>query len=323
MEGPVPLPEPGSALDEERGVAPGGIPPGGFAGARVIARINDEPVTREDLDLEIDHLMRRVFGDQVPPEQRQQFRTRLEASAFRQLVLRSQLRAYSEENGLTVDDAQIDEKVKEVLSRFGSEEQAEAVLSRAGMTKEELRQDVARGALMEKAVDHYLSKLPKPSTAEIEAYYQEHVADFTQPEHVVARHILIQAAPEEDAASKEAKLSRAEEIRKELLEGADFAEAARKYSEGPSSVNGGLLNPFSRGDMAPEFEKAAFELDPGAISEIVETQFGFHIIQVSSHEAEKVMGLDEARPDVLKQMEAEVLGQWFQQLADAAKVEPL
>ncbi len=105
-----------------------------------------------------------------------------------------------------------------------------------------------------------------------------------EPKEIQAAHILIMyegsmRAPENITRTKEEARAFAEELLQRIKEGADFQELAKEFSDGPSSVNGGVLSPFGRGKMMPAFEEAAFALDKGEVSGIVETDFGFHIIK--------------------------------------------
>ena len=105
-----------------------------------------------------------------------------------------------------------------------------------------------------------------------------------EPTEVTARHILIMyegsaRAPESVTRTKEEARERAEQVLQMVNEGGDFADLAQEYSDGPTKVRGGLLSPFGRGVMSQAFEDAAFSLKKGEVSEIVETEFGFHIIK--------------------------------------------
>ncbi len=110
-------------------------------------------------------------------------------------------------------------------------------------------------------------------------------AHKNEPESIAARHILVaykggmRAAAYVTRSKAEAK-ARAEDARQRALAGDDFAELAREYSDDPGSApDGGNLGRFNRGQMVPAFSDAAFKLDPGGISEVVESDFGFHVIQ--------------------------------------------
>ncbi len=155
------------------------------------------------------------------------------------------------------------------------------------------------------------------SDEEIVTYYEENRAEFTTPEVVKARHILKKfpdnATDEQKAETKTAAEELLKAINAELAAGADFAELARTHSEGPSSVQGGALrggNPklppgdyFARGDMVKPFEETAFDvLEPGEVSGLVETQFGFHIIKLEEKKAPEIQPFDQVQYDIQQKL---------------------
>ena len=117
-------------------------------------------------------------------------------------------------------------------------------------------------------------------------------------EAVHARHILIRSARDEDFKKRQTALEKAKSIKKELDEGADFIELAKKESDGPGAKSGGDLGFFTRGQMTPEFEKAAFSLPVGGISDPIETEFGYHIIMVEEKRAAKRLRYDDVKLDL-------------------------
>ena len=125
----------------------------------------------------------------------------------------------------------------------------------------------------------YQSKV-KLSDAEIREYYDENLASFRIPKKVVARHILIKVSPDADPETVKKTKERALKILKLAREGKNFAELAKKYSEGPSRKDGGYLGEFTKESMVKPFAEKAFSMKAGEISEPVRTQFGWHIIKV-------------------------------------------
>jgi peptidyl-prolyl cis-trans isomerase D len=136
------------------------------------------------------------------------------------------------------------------------------------------------------------------SQEEIKAYYDENVDDFVIQEQVRARHILIKVSPDADDKKVEETRTKAEQIRARAKKGEDFASLAEKHSEGPTAKKGGDLGYFPRGSMVKEFEDAAFSLKPGDVSEVVRTQFGFHVIKVEDMKQERPQTLDEVRKSI-------------------------
>ncbi len=135
--------------------------------------------------------------------------------------------------------------------------------------------------------------------AELRARYEGTKATYRQPEQVKAQHILVSveatAAPEQDAAAR----AKAEEALQKAKSGSDFAELVRQYSDEPGAAErAGDLGFFGRGQMVPEFEKAVFAMQPGQISDLVRTNFGYHIIKVNERRAESVRTFEEVRPEI-------------------------
>jgi peptidyl-prolyl cis-trans isomerase C len=139
----------------------------------------------------------------------------------------------------------------------------------------------------------------KVSEEDMNLYYKSHKNEFTVPEQVKARHILIRvdkSASEED--KKKAK-EKAEALLKQIKKGEDFEKLASEFSEDPGSKKkGGDLGYFSRGKMIKPFEDAAFSLKPGEVSEVVETPFGYHIIKVADKKPEEVQPFEKVKDEV-------------------------
>ena len=153
---------------------------------------------------------------------------------------------------------------------------------------------------------------------QVQDYYETHEKEFRISEAVHVRHILFRV-PEGADARKEGEIrAKALSLEEQLKKGADFAALARKYSEDPSASRGGDLGKLRRGESVPEFEKAAFSLKPGEISDLVRTQFGFHIVQVVSKEPEKTRRLEEVREEIVQRLRLEKARQRAE--SEAAKV---
>jgi peptidyl-prolyl cis-trans isomerase D len=138
--------------------------------------------------------------------------------------------------------------------------------------------------------------------ADVQRSYNDNIAQYQTPEQIRASHILLNTAGKDEATIRK----QAEDLLKQARAGADFAQLATKFSEDEGSkVNGGDLDYFSRGRMVPEFEMAAFALEPGQISDIVKTQYGFHIIKVVDKKAAVTRAFDEVRAQIETQLKAQ------------------
>lgn len=132
----------------------------------------------------------------------------------------------------------------------------------------------------------------KPSEDDVQSYYDAHPEQYHKPEEVRARHILFRFPPSPSEEQRASVRRRAADVLAKAKAGEDFAALARQHSEDGSASAGGDLGFFSRGKMVKPFEDAAFGLEPGAISELVESQFGVHVIKVEEKHAERTDSLE-------------------------------
>ncbi len=136
---------------------------------------------------------------------------------------------------------------------------------------------------------------------EIERYYNQNIYMYETPEQVGASHILLKTAEkDEDEVRRQA-----EDVLAQVKAGGDFAELAKKYSEDTSAENGGSLGLFGRGEMVPEFEQAAFSMQPGEVSDLVRTTYGFHIIKVINRQAAMIRPMDSVKDEILNTLRQE------------------
>lgn len=155
---------------------------------------------------------------------------------------------------------------------------------------------------------------------EVQAYYKAHQEDFSQPEMVKARHILLKVPADADEKTIAEAESRVKDVRKKLEEGADFASLAKEYSDDPGTKDkGGELGFFPKGRMVPEFEAAAFAQKPGEISDPVKTAFGYHIIQTEEKREGSVKALDEVQDQIRQELQRKKQQEMFEKLVEQIK----
>ncbi|MGE0702731.1 MAG: peptidyl-prolyl cis-trans isomerase [Vicinamibacterales bacterium] len=151
------------------------------------------------------------------------------------------------------------------------------------------------------------------SDADIERAYNDNFEQYTEPDQVRASHILLRTEGQDAAAVR----AQAEDLLKQARSGVDFAQLAQKFSQDEASAaNGGDLNFFTRGTMVPAFDTAAFGLEVGQISDIVETDFGLHIIKVTERRPGASRSLDEVRSELTEQLTLERAREEAANLAD-------
>lgn len=173
-------------------------------------------------------------------------------------------------------------------------------------------------------VDQLPGGAPKVSDAEIQAYYNQHLADYQVKEQVRARHILISVPEGSDAKTDAAAKAKAADLLKQIRAGADFASLAKANSDDPGSkATGGELGSFTKGKMVPAFEQAAFSLQPGQTSDLVKTSFGYHIINVEEKQNAHTKTVEEVKGDILPTLQQQKVGSteqaFAQQLSDEAR----
>lgn len=274
----------------------------------VVARVNGEDVKKADFERMI-HTIEGRAGQPIPADHRDE----VLRGALDQLVVYTLLAQESKTRGITVDDADVNQKMQELRSQFPTAEAFNKALSDRGMTEDSLRHDALVDLTVTKLMDAEVATTPGPSDADIKDFYDKNPDKFKQDEQVRASHILIHVDQHADAATKAKAKAQIESILKQARGGADFAALARKYSQDGSAAQGGDLNYFSRGQMVPPFETAAFGLKVGQISDVVTTEFGYHIIKVTDHKPARTVPFEEAKPQIAQYL----TGQKKQQHADA------
>jgi peptidyl-prolyl cis-trans isomerase D len=155
--------------------------------------------------------------------------------------------------------------------------------------------------------------------ADVERYYNQNVQQFQTPEQVRASHILLKTEGKNDADVRK----QAEEVLAKVKANGDFAALAKQYSEDTSKDQGGDLGLFGRGRMVPEFETAAFSMQPGQVSDLVKSQFGYHIIKVTERKEPTTTPIDQVRAQIQQQLSSQMadtqIAEKARQLADQIK----
>jgi peptidyl-prolyl cis-trans isomerase C len=164
------------------------------------------------------------------------------------------------------------------------------------------------------------------SDEESQTFYDGNMDRFIEPEQVQASHILIMVNPDEASQEeKDTARKKIEELLVQVKEGADFAELAKEHSEGPSNERGGDLGFFARGQMVKPFEDAAFALVEGEISDVVETQYGYHIIKATGKKPQRQVPFDEVKDQIQQSLFQEKanteVSNWIAALRESATIE--
>lgn len=262
----------------------------------VVAQVGKEKITRAQLQAEMGKMTKRIGMDaaQLNAEQA----ASLEWYALNEMVDRIVVRqALSPEQAAEVA-GQVQERLAGIKQQFPDEEAYRKALEGEGLSEDEIREDVAFRASIQ-------ALLPKESTSasleEAKAFYDSNPELWKSPEQVRARHVLVRAEPNASIEQTNASKKTADAARARVAKGEDFGKVASEVSEDPGSKSqGGELPPFGRGQMVPEFEKAAFETAPGKMSPVFKTDYGYHFLQVLEKKAARTVGFDEVSGRILQ-----------------------
>jgi peptidyl-prolyl cis-trans isomerase C len=253
-----------------------------------VAMVNGKKITMEEFQRNVDMVKSGYaeMGFFLEGPQLQEFKKKI----LNSLIEKELLLQESENKGIVIDPAVIEKEIDEIKSSFPDETGFEEKLREMGYTIDFVRNDIRIGMAIEKLVEQELAEKTEVSSTEIKSFYDSNIENFKTPEQVKARHILVN---HESGAKK-----KIENIKAEIAEGSDFAMLAEKHSACPSGQNGGDLGYFSRGQMVEAFEEAAFGLQAGEVSDIVETRFGFHIIKVEDRRPEETKSFEEVKAGI-------------------------
>lgn len=265
-------------------------------GETVVLRVNGEIITEAALEREVG----RHEGQMTVPAQPADAgkNEAIRKKALDGIVDRTLLVQEGKKLGIEAKDAQVDEEIKAFKARFPSPDQFDAMLARMKMTEPDVRTEFYRRMTIRAVIEREVTPKVKVSEEEIKGFYDQNPSLFKTPERVRASHILLKTDPKATDQDKAAAREKILSIKKRIEGGEDFATLAKSSSECPSAAKGGDLDYFEKGQMVPAFEEAAFALKPGELSNVVETQFGFHLIKVVDRKDPGAMSFEETKPTI-------------------------
>jgi foldase protein PrsA len=283
------------------------------AGAYV-ATVNGEkiPLARFDQAMIGVSKQMRLDIDEKTPEGKKN-RLMVQKNVIDQLCELQILMNEAKKRKLTATDKEVAFKFNDIQRQFPNPAKFEQTLKQYNLTIADLRSQISQGVTIEK-LQAEKGKDLKLSEKEVRDYYDKNPKLFQRGDEVSASHILV----------KEEKL--AKDILARLKKGESFAKLAEQYSIDPGSKKkGGDLGPFGHGMMVPEFEKVAFSLQKGQLSDLVKTNFGYHILLGGVHSPAHVQSFDEAKTrlseSLLKQRQGEEFQKWLTGLKKTTKVD--
>jgi peptidyl-prolyl cis-trans isomerase C len=230
---------------------------------------------------------------------------RLNRQALDTLIDIELLYQESQRRGFEISDERVEEQVSDLRGQFGDEEGYAAALEQIGIDAEDLRTEFRRQLAIQDMIDTDIAPAVSVTDQESTEFYDSNQGYFFSPAQVRASHILILLSPDAGEEEKSQARSRMDGIRERIAAGEDFAELANQFSEDGSSANGGDLGFFQKEQMVKPFADAAFSLDVGELSEVVTTQYGLHLIQVTDRREESVVPFEQVQMQILQYLQRE------------------
>ena len=289
----------------------------------VMARVNGTSITR----LEVERAVKVMLAqNNVPQPLEPEIMEQAQAAALDQLISAELL--YQEAAKLEMKDLDklVAEKIAQNKAKFSSEAEFDQAMKGVDMTPQDM-QDFSRKDIL---INNFIEKrfAAKAAVTDLEArkFYDDNLdKHFKKPESARASHILIGIDDETSTEDRMKASEKAEAIWKRLKAGGDFEAIAKADSTCPSSAQGGDLGTFSRGQMVPPFEKAAFALMPGEISEVVETDFGYHIIKLTEKQEASTQSFNSQKERISEFLKGEkvqtAINQFITEQRKTAKIE--
>lgn len=283
--------------------------------AKKIATFEGGDVTQGELD---EFAKQSGFGELSKDDP--QYQTAIQ-QIMPQLVGIEITKAYAQEQNITVSDEEVDKEIEKIKEQVGEQARSsgqdlsdqkayEQALKQNDITEDELREDIRENLPVQK-VQERVAGGAEPTDEEIQKYYEQNKeAQFTTPEQRCVRHILF---------NKDQK-QKAEEVKQQLENGGDFAALAKEYSQDPGSAEkGGDLGCLGKGETVPEFEKAAFGAEQGEIVGPVQTEFGYHLLEVTDIKPVQARSLDEVESQIRSQLSTEQQSEEFSKWLEEQK----
>ena len=263
----------------------------------VVVEVDGRKLVRAQLDQQIAGAMASQ-GQNLPPQVLPQIAQQMSGRVIEGFIGETVLVNAADKSDISVEPTDVEKALATIEDQLPPGVTLAQAMERSGLNKEELTKNIERDLRVRKLVDQKTADIAEASEEDIKAFYEASEGQFEVEESASTRHILFQA-PEEATDEDKAKLKAdAESVRQQLVDGGDFVALAKEHSDCPSSSEGGDLGELVRGRTVKPFEDAAFSQDVDAIGDVVETEFGYHIIQVTNRTEAHTQTLDEVRDDV-------------------------
>lgn len=282
-----------------------------------VAVVNGKKIPKDTLDRKVNLIKNKYAG--MGQDLEGQRLSKLKENILNNLIEKELLYQESQKQGIEVDEAEIDSQLDQIKNKFSNQQEFEKKIQAMDYTETLLKQQIRENLAIQKLIDEKVAAKVEVTDKEIKSYYNSNKKEFSEPEKVQARHILIKSKPDASDDEKAEAKEKIEKVQKKLNEDGNFADLAKEYSEGPSGKKGGELGFFSRGQMVKSFDEAAFALEPGEVSDIVETRFGYHLIKVEDRKPEQQKSFAEVKDTIRQQLKRQQVSQKLEPYIESLK----
>jgi peptidyl-prolyl cis-trans isomerase C len=289
----------------------------------VVVTVNGKEITEAQIGAMLDPRMQQMAG-RIPENMIPQYRQQIRKHVIEQLVVEELLAQKEKQSNIDVNQSELDQGInKQIAEQNLTMDEFKALLKAYSTNFSDYQQNMRKKLMFEKLVEAEIAgKVQKPTDEQAKTYYDENIQQFGKPETIHVKHILIKPADSNDPNQAKAEArAKAQEILEKIKAGADFNDLAKQYSACPSGKDGGDLGIQAKGTFVPEFEKAAYALKPGQISDVVETSFGFHIIKLLEHTDANTASFAAAKDQILQILSGKQKEQLFMEYIRKMKTE--
>lgn len=283
------------------GAGPGGDP-------TTAATVNGEGITVTELEARYEIIAANPeFAEQIAADEDGELTRAVQARLLTEMIESRIVDQGANELGVELDDEAVAQRRAELIEEVGGQDAFDDLVERSGLGEEEINRQIREITLRDR-VQEALTGDVEVTDEEVEAFYSEHRGE--RYERLSARHVLTETEEEAD------------EVIERIEAGEDFAEVAREVSiDTGSGAEGGDLGEFGRGQMVPEFEEAAFEAEVGELVGPVQSQFGFHVIEVTDRAVDELADVEEEiRTNLAAEREATAAAEWLDEQVAAAEI---
>ena len=268
----------------------------------IAVSVDGKALKKAQLEKEIKAVMN-THKDKIPKGQKKEIQVNIKTQLVENFIIRTILDAEIEKRNIQATEKEINEAIEKIKASIPPDKKLEDFLKSNKVTMEKFKNSLASDIKVKKIVMMELGNKAKPTEKEIKKFYNDNSDKFTIPENVHVRHILLTINEKDDDKIKSEKKEKIENLRKQIIGGADFAEVAAKNSDCPSKQNGGDLGAIRKGQTVKPFEDAAFSQEKNVIGPVITTDYGYHIIQVLEHNPSKKITLEEVEEKISNYLE--------------------